>query len=300
MPLAYSGNRMPPMFVTPRPIVRRRGFWAALWHGLISFIGGSFVILWDIVRAYPLPRVERRWVRGHLAFTTVMVILTTTAFWLDGFAVYRATQTMTHYLKLQIEVKPTPYDELIKLYAARHNLDPGLVAAVIKQESDFDPEAVSSAGACGLMQLMPQTWRGLVPDSSCAGNHEPPALEPDCIFNPEANIRAGTLLLSGLVDRYGNNLVLVLAAYNSGSNLVTEAAQPADLGRFPNYPETRTFIRGVLSSWTRFSDNPLGVLTLRFVIWCRQALYWFGGLTVFLWLLTAVWLARRYEDRSYR
>jgi hypothetical protein len=56
----------------------------------------------------------------------------------------------------------------------------------------------------------------------------------------------------------------------------------------------------VLSSWTRFSDNPLGVLTLRFVIWCRQALYWFGGLTIFLWLLTAVWLARRYEDRSYR
>lgn len=298
--MVYSGSRMPPMFVTPRPVTRRRGFWSALLHAVISVIGGPFVVLWDILRGYPLPRVERRWVKGHLICTSILVMLTLAAFWLDGFAVYRATQTMTHYLKLQVEVKPTAYSELIQLYAARHNLDPGLVAAVIERESDFDAEAVSGAGARGLMQLMPQTWRGLVPDSSCAGNHAAPAVEPDCIFNPEANIRAGTLLLEQLVERYGNNLVLILAAYNSGAALVAEGTQPADLGRFPNYPETKNFIRGVLSSWTRLSDNPLGVLTLRLVVWCRQALYWFGGISFVLWAMTAVWLVRRYEDRAFR
>lgn len=292
--MSYPGTRLPPLFITPRPIYRRRGFWSSLWYGLVSVIGGPFALIWDIFRPHARPRLERRWVMGHMTVASLLIVITVGAWLVDGFAVYRASQTMTHYIKLHAKAKPPAYGDLINLYAARHNLDPALVAAVIAQESNFDPNCVSPSGARGLMQLMPATWRSLMPDSSCSGDHPPPAREPDCIFDPEANIRAGTLQLRYLLDSYGDNLVLVLAAYNNGSARVTASERPADLGRYPANEETEKYIRGVLSDWTRLSDNPIGVISLRMVIWARRALPWFGGATIALWAATFAWLARRY------
>jgi soluble lytic murein transglycosylase-like protein len=96
---------------------------------------------------------------------------------------------------------PGTIDEIIGKASRRYNIDSGLIKAVIKAESNFNPNAVSSAGARGLMQLMPGTASGLgVTDS----------------FNPEQNVMAGTRYLRQMLDRYNGNLDSALAAYNWG------------------------------------------------------------------------------------
>lgn len=292
--MSYLGTKLPPMFITPRPIYRRRGFWSSVWFGLVSLVGGPIMMLLDLVRPYALPRLERRWVIGHMAAVSLLILVTVSASLVNGYAMYQTSQTMTHYIKLQAKAKPPAHGDLINLYAARHNLDPALIAAVIAQESDFDSNASSPAGARGLMQLMPATWRSLMPESSCDGEHAPPAREPDCIFDPESNIRAGTLHLRYLLDSYDDNLVLVLAAYNAGSARVVASDRPGELGRYPTGGETGKYVRAVLSNWTRLTDNPIGVLSLRVLIWAQTAVPWLGGVTIALWIATFAWLVRRY------
>lgn len=95
----------------------------------------------------------------------------------------------------------TPFDEIIHRASRRYGVESGLIRAVIKAESNFNPGAVSPAGARGLMQLMPGTARDLgVTDS----------------FDPEQNIMAGTRFLKQLLDRYDGDLDSALAAYNWG------------------------------------------------------------------------------------
>ena len=122
----------------------------------------------------------------------------------------------------------SPYDGIVKRAAERHDLDPSLVEAVIRQESGFHPDAVSRAGAVGLMQLMPDTARDL-------GVNDP--------FDPAANVEGGTRLLRSLIDRYDGRIDLALAAYNAG---------PAAVDRFggvPPYPETRAYVDSIMSRY---------------------------------------------------
>ena len=117
------------------------------------------------------------------------------------------------------------FDHLIKLHATPLGVRPDLVRAVVQAESGFDLTARSSAGAMGLMQLMPATAREL-------GVDDP--------FDPDQNLRGGITYLKQLLRRYGGDEELALAAYNAG---------PGAVGRFgnrvPPFPETRRYLASV-------------------------------------------------------
>lgn len=106
-------------------------------------------------------------------------------------------------------VYPLDYREEILAGAREHRLDPALVAAVIYEESKFDPNARSHAGALGLMQVMPQTGRWAAKES---GEKD---YEPRDLFDPAVNIALGCWYLRYLIDRY-EDTQLALAAYNGG------------------------------------------------------------------------------------
>lgn len=114
-------------------------------------------------------------------------------------------------------------EPIIARASARYGVDGGLIRAVIKAESGFNPRAVSSAGARGLMQLMPATARGL-------GVDDP--------FDPEQNVMAGTRFLRSLLDRYDGDLDSALAAYNWGPGNVDRSPE-----RLPR--ETRNYLARV-------------------------------------------------------
>ncbi|MBU0485092.1 MAG: transglycosylase SLT domain-containing protein [Proteobacteria bacterium] len=123
------------------------------------------------------------------------------------------------------------YEPIIRLVARRFQVDPRLVKAIIKAESNFDYLAVSRKGALGLMQLMPDTA------------NEMQVLDP---FNPEDNINGGTRYLRKLLGIFSGDIKLSLAAYNAGPTKVMQ------IGRIPRYPETLNYIRKVLYNYKQF------------------------------------------------
>ncbi|MBN1857612.1 lytic transglycosylase domain-containing protein [Candidatus Bipolaricaulota bacterium] len=130
---------------------------------------------------------------------------------------------------------PLRYEPSIDHWASEHGqLDPWLVAAVIHAESRFRPNAVSSAGAQGLMQIMPATGTWIAEQ---IGVDVPIGLE-----DPDTNIRLGTWYLSYLLDRYGGDLTTALAAYNAGPSAVDRWKAS---GESP-YDETTTYVSRVL------------------------------------------------------
>jgi hypothetical protein len=126
--------------------------------------------------------------------------------------------------------------EMIRVAAQRHGVSEQIVSAVIRVESGFNTRAVSRKGARGLMQLMPGTAAILgVRDS----------------FDPMSNIDGGVRHLRGLLDRFGNNLSLALAAYNAGEGAVNS------YGGIPPYPETQAYVGRILSL-VGGGDAPVG------------------------------------------
>ena len=115
-------------------------------------------------------------------------------------------------------------DNSIVMAAARHNVDPNLVRAVIKVESNFNSNAVSRKGAMGLMQLMPSTARSL--------NVKNP-------FDAQQNVDAGVRHLKQLLENYGGDVNLTLAAYNAGAGAVARSSG------VPHFAETQNYVRRI-------------------------------------------------------
>lgn len=117
---------------------------------------------------------------------------------------------------------------MISKISKKYGVDEKLVQAVIRQESGFNPKAVSHCGAQGLMQLMPATAKGLgVKDS----------------MNPVQNVEGGVKHLKGLMARYNGNLILALAAYNAGGGNVDK------YGGVPPFKETQNYVKSILANY---------------------------------------------------
>lgn len=130
-----------------------------------------------------------------------------------------------------------PFAKLIDDAARNAALDPALVHAVIAVESGYNPAARSPKGAVGLMQLLPET-------ASRYGVH-------NAAHSPEANLKAGTLYLSDLMQMFDQRIDLALAAYNAGENAVMRYGQ-----RIPPYRETQLYVPAVLARYQEWRDPP--------------------------------------------
>ncbi len=123
-------------------------------------------------------------------------------------------------------------ERLIKTSAADYKVDPALIDAIVANESGFDSNATSGAGARGLMQLMPATAASLGVTNS---------------YDAAQNIRGGTRYLRSLLDRFGD-VELAVAAYNAGPNAVLR------YGRVPPYAQTQSYVRNVFATYRRRSQ----------------------------------------------
>lgn len=152
---------------------------------------------------------------------------------------------------LYLALAPWPYRGSIVAAGRAAGLNPLLVAAVVRVESGFRPAVRSGRGAVGLMQLLPAT-AGWLAASGRVALKPPPGTPMDrWLMNPEVNLTYGTAYLRYLLDRYRGNVVLALAAYNSGPGTVRRWVEEGrlnprhpDAGALP-YPETRDFVRRV-------------------------------------------------------
>ncbi|MEE8480709.1 MAG: lytic transglycosylase domain-containing protein [Desulfobacterales bacterium] len=160
----------------------------------------------------------------------------------EGVLHFTNTPTSTKY-KIYIKEKlkrssnthsTDKYDRLIEEASKRHGVLFPLIKAVIKAESDFDPRAVSKAGALGLMQIMPKNVN---------------ALKISDPFNPLENIMGGTRYFKQLIDKYEGKLQLALAAYNAGPNTVDY------YNGIPPLKETENYVKRVMKYFYLFKQG---------------------------------------------
>lgn len=140
---------------------------------------------------------------------------------------------------------PNPYQELITASAARHQVDPYLVLALIRNESHFNPNAESVEGALGLMQIMPETGAWIAAQMERE-------FESKSLLDPAVNIEMGCWYLANLNEEFASDPVVVMAAYNGGRSNVREwldtqtwTGERHTLDQIP-FPETRTYVGRVL------------------------------------------------------
>jgi soluble lytic murein transglycosylase len=130
---------------------------------------------------------------------------------------------------------PLDYEQIVRGHARNYDLDPALLAAVIYQESKFRANARSRSGAIGLMQLLPDTAKGIALHTGGT------QFRVDDLYNPEINVRYGAWYLRHLLDKYGDERT-ALAAYNAGQENV-DRWRRAGVGI--QFPETRAYVERV-------------------------------------------------------
>ena len=148
---------------------------------------------------------------------------------------------------------PLRYESIVRAHARNYDLRPTLLAAVIYTESKFDADARSTAGAVGLMQLLPDTAKGIA--TRTGGNR----FVVSDLVDPELNVRYGSWYLRNLLDRY-DDVGTALAAYHAGQGNV-DRWRRAGVGI--QFPETRTYVARVLAAERVYADAYADELTDR-------------------------------------
>lgn len=144
---------------------------------------------------------------------------------------------------------PYHHRDIIEKYAAQQNIDPLLLAAIIKRESNFNPRARSEKGARGLMQIMPETGTWI------AGQMEIESFHPDELYEVDTNIRFGAWYMAHLLKQFEGELLPALAAYNGGQGNVRKWLSEKNWNEnqltasdIP-FPETRNYVTRVLRTY---------------------------------------------------
>ena len=147
---------------------------------------------------------------------------------------------------------PTKYSEYVEKYSKENDLDKYLIYAIIKAESNFDPNVKSNADARGLMQLMEET---AVERSNAIEGEE---IEAYDLYDPETNIKLGTSYFAYLMGLYDDNIVLAITAYNAGLGNVEQwikdgviKADGSDIENIP-YKETENYVRKILGDYQMY------------------------------------------------
>lgn len=143
-------------------------------------------------------------------------------------------QGVTNNSRLDNITDRVKINKLIDEYSQKYGLDSDFVKAVVKQESGFNEKATSKCGAMGLMQLMPGTAK---------------ALNVNDPYNARDNIEGGVKYLKGLMDRFGGDMKLALAAYNAGPNAVKK------YNGIPPYNETQNYVKNIMSMYQRIQSG---------------------------------------------
>ena len=131
------------------------------------------------------------------------------------------------------------YDNIINNASLIYGIESALIKSVIKTESNFDPYAVSNKGACGLMQLIPETAE---------------RFNVEDVFDPKSNIYGGAEYLSYLISLFRGDIKLAVAAYNAGENAVIKYND-----QVPPYKETKNYVKKVFKFLEYYRDRPLSL-----------------------------------------
>ncbi len=168
---------------------------------------------------------QRFWSRRRLLLVAVGLVAVVLAALL-----YTTTEKPGWYTRLRYPLK---YEQIVTGHAENYGLDPALLAAVIYRESKFDPNAVSSSGAIGLMQLLPDTAKGIAQYTGGA------KFRVADLYDPEINVRYGAFYLRRLLRKYDGDVRLALAAYNAGQANVDRWIEE---GKGIAFAETRAYV----------------------------------------------------------
>lgn len=167
------------------------------------------------------------------------------------FVLFRIIKVQDIILKY---IYPTKYSEYVEKYSEQNGLDKYLVYAMIKAESNYNPEVTSASGARGLMQLMEET---AVERSNIIENQSVGAYD---LYDPETNIKLGTSYLAYLLKLYDRNVVLAITAYNAGLGNVEQWIKDgiikkdgSDIENIP-YVETSNYVRKILKNYQMYLD----------------------------------------------